>query len=291
LDLSCDAGTLAWALALAAAFMFAVGVQFTRYGVEHTDSPTATMIQIGTAAGLYWLAAPWFLEAWYWLQPALLLLAAIGLFRPFITGNLAMAGTKRLGPTISSTMSSTSPLFGLAFGVLLLGESVSARVMWGTVLVMCGVAVLSSRGRLSRDWPLWALLLPVAAGALRVLAQAFAKIGMESIPSAYFVGLVGYSVSFVLALLTHSRRAGRGPVRGPGFKWLALAGACYALAILCLNSALACGALVRVSPVIAGTPVFSLILGRYLFRETQIDARAALAVLIVVPGVALVSLG
>ena len=90
-----------------------------------------------------------------------------------------MAGTKRLGPTISSTLSSTSPLFGLAFGALLLGELISERVLWGTGLVILGVAVLSSRGSMNRDWPLWALLLPVAAGALRVLAQALAKIGIE----------------------------------------------------------------------------------------------------------------
>ena len=63
--MSCSAGAATPALALAAAFMFALGVQFTRFGVAHTDSPTATMIQIGSAAACYWLVSPWLLESWY----------------------------------------------------------------------------------------------------------------------------------------------------------------------------------------------------------------------------------
>ncbi len=289
--MSCGGTALAPSLALAAAFMFGLGVQFTRFGVAHTDSPTATMIQIGTAAACYWLVSPWLLESWYWLQPAVLLLAAIGLFRPLISGNLAMAGTRRLGPTISSTLSSTSPLFGLAFGIALLGESATPSVLAGTALVIAGVATLSWRGQIARSWPLWALLLPIAAGALRVLAQAFAKIGMETIPSAFFVGLVGYSVSFALALAFNAGRRSAGPVLSPGFKWLVAAGICYAVAIAFLNTALACGALVLVAPIVAVQPVFSLLLGRFVFSEAELDARAMLAVLIVVPGVVLVSLG
>ena len=65
---------------------------------------------------------------------------------------------------------------------------------------------------------------------------------------------------------------------------------CYAVAILCLNSALACGDLLLVSPIIASSPVFSLILGRLVFSETQIDVRAGVSVLFVVAGVVLVSL-
>ena len=287
----CDTPSIAIVLALSAALMFAVGVQFSRIGVIHTDSPTATMIQIGTAAGCYWLVAPWLLERWYWLQPAVFLLMAIGVFRPFISGNLAMAGTRRLGPTISSTLSSTNPLFGIVFGVALLNERPSQLVIWGTALIIIGVAALSWRGRLHRSWPLWALLLPIAAGALRVLAQAFAKIGMETIPSAFFVGLVGYSVSFVLALIVNARRSAPGPVRSPGLSPLVLAGVCYAIAIACLNSALGCGTLVSVAPIVAVTPVFSLLLGRFAFRERELDARAAIAVVMTVPGVILVSLG
>ncbi|NCF83150.1 MAG: EamA family transporter, partial [Proteobacteria bacterium] len=187
-------------LALCAACLFALGIQFTRMGLRYTDPRTGTLISIGTATLLYWVVSPWWLERHYWLSPAIALFAAIGLLRPFLSSNLSMAGTQYLGATISSTLASTSPLFGVALGVLLLGEYLGLDIALGTAAIVAGVVVLSWRGGVSRAWPWWALLLPVGAALLRSVAQAFAKLGMESLPSPYFVGLVGYSVSFLVAV-------------------------------------------------------------------------------------------
>jgi DME family drug/metabolite transporter len=287
---SCAGGVYPAILALNAAFLFGLGIQFSRLGLPYTNSRTGTLIQIGTATSIYWIVSPLFVEQWFWFEPVIILLASIGLFRPFISGNLAMVGTKILGPTVSSTMSSTSPLFGLLLGVLILGEALSWQVATGTLGVMAGVVVLSARGRISRNWPLWALLFPVAAAFLRVFAQLLAKIGMETIPSPFFVGLVGYTVSLAMALALHFGRHDSGPVRTPGLKWLMLAGVCYGLAILSVNTSLACGDLILVTPIIACQPVFSLLLGRFIFRETEIDRRAMIAVALVVPGVILITL-
>lgn len=120
----------------------------------------------------------------------------------------------------------------------------------------------------------------------------FAKIGMETVPSPFFVGLVGYTVSFAIALLTTRGRTGRDsePFWTPGSRWLALTGFCYGFAILALNTALQCGQLVVVSPIVACSPLFSLLLGRLVFRERTIDLRVVLAVALVVPSVALIAL-
>jgi drug/metabolite transporter (DMT)-like permease len=186
-------------LAIGAAFLFALGIQFTRKGLRHIDSRTGTLVSIGTATLLYWAVSPWLLERHYWMSPAIALFAAIGLFRPFLSSNLSMAGTRYLGATISSTLASASPVFGVALGVLLLGEYLGLEVALGTAAIVTGVVVLSWRDDVSRAWPWWALTLPIGAACLRSVAQAFAKLGMESLPSPYFVGLVGYSVSFLVA--------------------------------------------------------------------------------------------
>ena len=278
-------------LALGAAFLFALGVQFTRKGLRHTDPRTATLVSIGTATLLYWAVSPWLLERHYWLSPAIALFAAIGLFRPFVSSNLSMAGTQYLGATISSTLASTSPVFGVALGVLLLGEYLGLDIVLGTAAVVAGVVVLSWRGRVSRTWPWWALLLPIGAALLRSVAQAFAKLGMESLPSPYFVGLVGYSVSFLVAAADHRRRgASLNMLVSRGFGWLVLTGLTYGLAVLSLNSALNCGRLSVVAPVVASTPLFALLLGVFLFRERDVTGRVVLAVLLVVPGVVLISM-
>lgn len=279
-------------LSLVAAFLFATGIQFARMGLDHVDTRTATLTQIGAATVLYWIAAPFSVEAWYFASPAILLLAAIGLFRPFLSANLAMAGTRMLGPTISSTLASTAPMFGVILGVLVLGEALTLPVICGALGIVLGVACLSWKGDVDRAWPLWALALPVASAFLRTLAQMFAKIGMESIPSPFFVGLAGYTVSFAIALIAVRGPAGRRPERlwTPGSKWLVITGSCYAFAILSLNTALQCGQLVVVSPIVACSPLFSLMLGWLIFRERGIDRRVVMAVVLVVPSVAMIAL-
>ena len=287
----CSNPAIAVTLALCAALLFALGIQFTRKGLRHTDPRSGTLISIATATLLYWLASPWWLERHYWVSPAIALFAAIGLFRPFISSNLSMAGTQYLGATISSTLASTSPLFGVALGVLMLGEHLGVNIALGTVAIVTGVVVLSCRVGVSRAWPWWALLLPIGAAGLRSVAQAFAKLGMESLPSPYFVGLVGYSVSFVIALADHRRRGGATHmVVNPGCAWLVLTGLSYGLAILSLNSALNCGRLSVVAPIVACAPLFTLLLGVCLFRERAVTGRVVLAVLLVVPGVALIGM-
>lgn len=279
-------------LALGAAFLFALGIQFTRKGLHFSDPRTGTLISIGTATSLYWAVSPWMLERHYWLSPAIALFAAIGLFRPFLSSNLSMAGTQYLGATISSTLASTSPLFGVALGVLLLGEYLGLDIAFGTAAIVAGVVVLSWRGEVSREWHWWALLLPVGAALLRSVAQAFAKLGMESLPSPYFVGLVGYSVSLAVALADHRwRGAGFAPMINRGCAWFVLTGLSYGFAILSLNSALNCGRLSVVAPIVACSPLFTLLLGITLFREQAVTARVILAVLLVVPGVVLISMG
>ena len=130
-------------LALSAAILFAFGNQCSRIAVRYTGPQSATLFQIGVSTTLYWLAAPFYLEASYWSSPVLPLLAAIGLFRPLLSANLGMAGTRILGPTISSTLASTAPLFGVGLGVLMLAEELSWEVAVGSGGIVVAVVILA----------------------------------------------------------------------------------------------------------------------------------------------------
>lgn len=285
-----EAYTLPVPLALAAAVLFALGNQLSRMALRFVDSRTAVLWQIGVSATLYWLAAPFYMEAWYWTASVLPLLVLLGCVRPLLSANLGMAGTRLLGPTISSTLSATSPLFGVALGVVLLAETLSREIAIGTVGIVAGVVLISSHGRASRTWPLVALLLPIGAALVRSLAHAFSKVALEEVPSPFFVAVVAYSVSFVLALANQARtgRAVFSAVAPGGVKWLVATGAAYGTAVLMLNTALLHGRLVVVAPIVACAPLFTLLLGAAVFRENAITRRVVVAVLIVVPSVALI---
>ncbi len=279
-------------LALSAAILFAFGNQCSRIAMRYTDPQTATLFQIGVSTILYWLAAPFYLEASYWSSPVLPLLAAIGLFRPLLSANLGMAGTRILGPTISSTLASTAPLFGVGLGVLMLAEQLSWEVAVGTGGIVAAVVILSWRRGTARSWPIIALLLPVFAALLRSLAHVFAKIGLETLPSPFFVALVAYSVSFPFALANdfRLRRGGRPTIPVTGLKWLVATGLIYAVSVLVMNTALMSGRLIVVSPIVACSPLFTLLLGHFVFREKALTRRVAIAVLLVVPSVVLIGL-
>ena len=277
-------------LALAAAILFAFGNQFARVALRFVDSQTAVLWQIGISVSIYWLATPFYMEASYWTASVLPLLVVLGFFRPLLSANLGMAGTRILGPTINATLSAISPLFGVALGVLLLAEALSWEIALGSAGIVAGVVLISSRGPSARTWPLVALLLPIGAALVRSLSLAFSKIALEEIPSPFFVALVAYSVSFVLALANQARtgRSGFEAVATGGVKWLLVTGATYGIAVLVLNTALLHGRLIVVGPIVACAPLFTLLLGAAVFRENAITRRVVIAVLIVVPSVALI---
>ena len=90
------AATEPWAfpvlLSLAAAILFGFGNQCSRLALRFVDSQTAVLWQIGVSVSIYWLAAPFYMEAWYWTASVLPLLIVLGCFRPLVSANLGMAG-------------------------------------------------------------------------------------------------------------------------------------------------------------------------------------------------------
>lgn len=285
-----DGDLVAILLALNSSFLFALSIQFSRIGLRHTDPSTGVLVEIGTSTALHWLLSPFFVEARFWLMPALLLFAAIGLFRPAVSARLARYSTRTLGPTLTSTLAGTSPFFGVALGVLALGERLSPALAVGTVGIVAGVMLLSWRGRATRDWPLWAVLLPLGAALIRALANLVAKIGMVSLPSPFFVGLVGYTVSLAVTLAATRRLPVADIIGNKGCKWFMLTGVINSVSVFSLNLALTKGTLVVVSPILACSPVFALLLGKLVFGEETIDRRIVLTMLLVVPSVVLITL-
>ncbi len=281
-----------YAFALFAAFMFAVGSQLQAIGLTTIDSRNGTAIGIATSAICFWLAAPWFLNPDYFLKVSIFLFIGIGLIRPALSANLGVSGIRYLGPTLSGTLSSTAPFFGVALGVLWLDEQLSWAVAFGTVGIVAAVIMLSQSGaQIAGGWPVWALALPIGAAAIRSVAHAVNKVGMEAIPDPYFATLIGFTTSALVTIAVQSTRGefGKGlTLRGPGPAWFMVGAIMFAGAVLSLNHALMIGQVVTVSPIIAATPVFTLLLSILVFRREKITVRTLIALALVTPSVIVV---
>lgn len=281
-------------LALVAAVLFAIGDQFQSLGVRSLDSRSGTLISIVTSTLCFWLLAPFLLDPAYLTEIGILVFALIGIVRPALSANLSVAGVRHLGPTLSSTLASTSPLFGTALGILWLGEELTWPVALGTAGIVGSILVLSRRrGGIASDWPLWALALPIAAAAIRSLAHVLSKIGMVTVPDAYVAGLVSFTVSAVVLLSSQTLR--RAPPRVMGSRPAALcfvgSGVAMALAITALNQALLLGQIVVVVPIVSASPVFTMLLSILVFRRERVTGRLVAAVCVVVPSVIVIALG
>jgi len=282
-------------LALIAAFLFALGGQVQNNGLQSLDSRTGTMISIGSSAAIYWLAAPLMLKPEYFLHPAALIFVCIGLVRPAISANLSVAAIRHIGPTLTATLNGTAPLFAAAFGILILDEMLTWQIAIGTLGIIGTILNLSRRNKkVPVSWPLWALALPVAAAMIRACCHGLIKIGTEYIPDPYFAGLIGFSVSFVVTSALHLRKGGGRPaisLSDHGVRWFLLSGLCFAAAILSINTALMNGSVITVVPIVAVSPIFSMLLSVILFRREHLTLKIVGAVFVVVPSVMLIVLG
>ena len=279
-------------LALAAAIMFALGDQFQNQGLVYMDSRAGSALSIGSSALFFLLLAPFLLDLSNLLHPAVLIFVFIGLFRPSVSVNLAVAGMRYLGPTLATTLTATSPLFATALGLLWLGEKLTPQAAIGTLVIMLAIMLLARRDSGSvRSWPLWALALPVGAALIRSVGHVLSKEGMNAIPDPYLASLVTFSVSTVVTLVIHRARRTPSPIawRSRGAGWVVAAAICYSLAILALNSALHIGTVVLVVPVVSSSPIFTLLLSILVFRRERITLRTITVVLMVVPAVALLA--
>ncbi|MFP6746064.1 MAG: EamA family transporter [Alphaproteobacteria bacterium] len=282
-------------LALTSATLFAVSILVLHQGLRHTDSESGSLVQIGATALCYWLTAPWLLESWYWLTPAALIFAAVGIFKPAVSANASLLSVHYLGPTPTSTLAATSPLFAAAFGVLYLGEQLTPPIILGTMAIMGGSIALAQRssGASRGTWPLWALSLPLLAAFVRAAGDGFTKVGMLDLPSPHFAGLVSFSVSLLVAGAVFGARRRTIPKIGirHGTGWFVLAGTINAVSVYCLNLALQLGELIVVIPIVSASPFLTLLLSVFLVRRERITRGSLLAVLLVVPGVVMIALG
>lgn len=280
-------------LALLAAVQFAAGNITVKRGLEHADSVTGATVTIATSTVLYALAAPFTLRAEFWLSPAVWVFAAIGLLRPSVSTMLSYEGNRHMGPTITATVASLSPLFAVAGGVVFLAERPAVTTLVGTIGVVAGIIVLSGRGDVPRTWPTWALLFPLGAALIRAGAHVAARWGLLLVPSVVMAGLVAYCVSLVISLAVQRLQPAprRRPLTRAALAWFVLAGLFNAGAIFALNTGLMLGEVVLVSPLASTFPLFTLLGSWLLLRQEVITRRTVLGVLVTVPAVILITIG
>lgn len=279
-------------LALVAACLFGVSTVTAKRGLLVVHPQAASLVVIGTVVALYLLSSPLWMRAQDWFTLGFWIFVLNGLMHPFLSMYLALEATARTGPTVAATLSGTAPLFAAFTAIAFLGESINAWISLGTAATVIGVMTLSWSPKGAGTLLRLALLFATGAAIVRGLNHTIGKWGLETMPNVFMASFVSFSVSFCGALLVYRLRTGTLVVRIPraGLGYFVLTGVIIAVAVLCMYGGLATGRVVVVSPIIAAYPVFTL-LTALMFKQESLTLKLAAGVLMVVGGVALVSLG
>jgi len=274
-------------LALAAAACVGAAMITTRLGLRYASPMAGAAIGVPSSMLVFWCLAPFLLER-SGLNPAAIgIFGLVGLFFPAAVTLLSYTGNQRMGPTITSAVSCTTPLFALSGAILFLGERLTPGNVLGTGAIVLGMLALTWGGKArARSWPLWAIALPVAAAALRALAQVLTKAGLALWSSPFAATLIGYTVSTAVILAATRLRGARAPTDRRATPWFVATGTLNGASLFLMYTALAKGKVALVSPIVATYPLFTLALSMLFLRQERITLRVALGAVLTVAGVA-----
>jgi drug/metabolite transporter (DMT)-like permease len=285
-------GIPAPALALLAAACFGAALIVTHYGLRYVVSYSAARISLSTTFILWWTLAPFFLDVSHWHAGAAAIFAIVGLFYPAAVTMLTYESNRLLGPTLTGTISSSAPLFATALAVFVLGEQLTPAIVAGGLTIVAALALMSWQrgGGATRGWR---LLLPLAAAALRGLAQTLGKAGLVLWPSPYAASLIGYTVSAgaiwsaTLVLPEGEQRR----FRLAAVPWFIAAGVLNGCAVLLLYQALHIGRVAVVAPLAALYPLFTMMFSAIFLKTEVLTRRIVFGAVLAVAGVIVLVLG
>jgi len=278
-----------------------------RVGTEHGRVTDAMLVSLACNVALLVPAALAVHGSAHGLTPvAAAGFAAAGLAGSFLSRLLQFHSTRRIGASRTAPTVSSSALVATGLAVLLLGETVTPAHVAGILLIVAGVAVVSTEtapdgdGDPPGDRP--PLREAGAALSLPLLAALF--LGVEPIVlraamaegTPLLVGLAVMSLSAALAFVAYRTARGGLPrpaaLATPDLRWHVGAGLAGTVALGAYFAALAAAPVVVVIPILQTAPLLVVGLSALALpgRLERVTPRLAAAAAVVVAGATAVSL-
>jgi drug/metabolite transporter (DMT)-like permease len=281
-------------LALVTAISYAGALVASRRGLQYSTPDTVTWVSILVQNITLWTAvfATGGIPSVSWV--AVGIFCIVGTFQMGVR-LLAYTGVLKIGASRSSSLQSISPLIAATIAIAILGEPASTLIIAGTLLVVCGIVLVSwkaERELSSFRW--WHLLLPVGAAFLTGINHPLRRyafgISDEPLFFSAFMGLV--SLFGFLIYRTVSPQKQRLEWSGAA-RWPFLCtGIFETLSILLIMTSLSLGRVVVVAPIAATYPVWALIGAKIFLRDVEkVTTKTVAGILSVVAGTVAIHLG
>lgn len=274
-------------IALSAAILYSGTSITARLGMQQANPPTAAVVVLFVRTMIFWSAvfATGGIPDVEWLPVILFIL--LGVLQT-ATSLLQLTGIHRLGAARAEPLRNTYPLWSTVIAILFLGEVAGAGTLGGTALVVGGVALISwQRAPAGTYYRWWEALFPLLAALFAGVAFPVRRLAFSISNEPLFFAAVLAIVSFIslgpyLAVRLKSEKL---VWTRKGLKRLILSGFLESAASLLSLVAVSAGRVVIVTPIVATTPLWTLILTVIFMRGVeQINARTVTGTFAVMAG-------
>ncbi len=281
-------------LALFSAFSFASFTICARLGLNHSTLITATFLSLSVRAVALWSAV--FLTGGIpKVEPiAVVLVVILGIIQT-ATSLLTFTGIYRIGASRSEPLRNSYPLWSAILAVTMLHEQAGFAILLGTLLVVAGVTLISWRPAvITSAYRWWDVLFPLAAAFLAGFAFPIRRYALTISNEPLFFAAVIAVVPFLCFTVFLLMPTARGPLQcSRSVLPLLVAAGCFeALGALLAMMALGVGRVVVVAPIVATTPLWTLLMTLVLLRgQERVGRRTVLATACVVGGTVAINVG
>jgi len=278
---------MALVLAVLSSLCFGVALVTGRVGLRTLDARSGAAISIPTATLLFAVAAPFALDVEGFSVEAALLFAVVGMFFPAVVTILTFRSNEQLGPTVTSAVSGTAPLFALLAASLLLDEKIPTEAAAAAAGVAVGIVLLYwNPTSVGPGFAGWSLLWPIAGAMVRGVAQVGAKAGLLLWPNPFAAGLIGYAVSSATVVGADRCRGGERlrPTKQSVF-WFGVTGALNGGGVLLMYTALSLAPVSTVAPIVAAYPLVTALVSAVVLRGEILTTRMFMGAVVTVAAI------
>jgi drug/metabolite transporter (DMT)-like permease len=224
--------------------------------------------------------------------PANLIFVLVGVFVPGVARYFMFKGMNRLGASITSCLTNSTPLFATLFAVVFLREQPTATNLIGTFSIVAGIVSLSWKGK-SKTWRTIDLFFPLIAAFLFAARDNLVRFGLLHIASPIFGAAIAATTSFLTMSAIYAAFEKKPPLGANarrGFKLFALSGFMNFLSYLFAYTAFSMERVSLISPLVNGSSLFILPLSALFLKDVErLTSRKIGAVILVIVGVFLIS--
>ncbi len=281
-------------IALLAAVVYALFTVCGWFGLTYASALVATLVSLASRTVMLWLTVVFTGGIPQFAPKALWVIVGLGVLQS-ATSLLTFVGLQKIGTARRQPLRNTYPLWSSLIAISFMNEQAGPSVLGGTILIVLGVALITWQPDAKViDYCWWHVLYSLGAGILAGVAFPLRRYGLtitnEPVFFAAIFALVSLTCSLPYAWISH---------RNQSIVWhpkalmhFSASGFLEGLGALLSLMALSVGTVVVVSPIVATTPLWNLLIAYLFLRDREkLNVRTVLGTIIVVGGTIAITLG